>query len=117
MGELEAAVMDVLWSRAGWQTPGEVHAALSQRRALTYNTAMTVLARLWRKGRLDRRRDGRAYGYRPIQSREEYTAARMAELLVGAKDRPLALTHFVAELSPTDQRQLRRTLEDRESEA
>jgi len=30
MGELEGAVMDALWERGGWLTPGEVHAALEQ---------------------------------------------------------------------------------------
>jgi predicted transcriptional regulator len=109
-GELEARVMDVLWDRGGWLTPGEVHEALNAERPLAYTTVMTILVRLWQKGRLDRQRDGRAYAYRPQQSREEHAAARMAQLLVAARDRPAALAHFVDSLTPRDQAQLRRVL-------
>ncbi len=109
-GELEANVMDVLWDRGGWLTPGEVHETLSAERPLAYTTVMTILVRLWQKGRLERQRDGRAYAYRPLQSREEHAAARMAQLLVDARDRPAALAHFVDSLPPRDQAQLRRVL-------
>ena len=43
MGELEAAVMSVLWDRGGWLTPGEVHEALGPQRKLAYTTVMTIL--------------------------------------------------------------------------
>jgi predicted transcriptional regulator len=113
MGELEAAVMDVLWTRGGWATPGEVHEVLAARRPLAYTTVMTILVRLWQKGRLERERDGRAYAYRPLQSREEHAAARMGELLVGVGDRPAALAHFLQALPPADRDQLRRMLRGR----
>ncbi|MHB1709929.1 MAG: BlaI/MecI/CopY family transcriptional regulator [Acidimicrobiales bacterium] len=32
-------------------------------------TVMTILVRLWRRGRLDRQPQARAYAYRPLQSR------------------------------------------------
>jgi predicted transcriptional regulator len=110
MGALEAAVMDVLWNRGGWSTPGEVHEELAAERALAYTTVMTILVRLWQKGRLERERDGRAYAYRPRQTREEHAAARMGELLVGVGDRPSALAHFLESLSAADRDQLRRML-------
>ena len=113
MGELEAAVMDILWDRGGWLTPGEVHEALSSDRRLAYTTVMTILVRLWQKGRLERERDGRAFAYRPVLSREEYAAARMNETLAAARDRPLALSRFVDDLSPNDRAQLRRMLRGR----
>lgn len=112
-GELEAAVMAVLWDRGGWSTPGEVHAVISATRPLAYTTVMTILVRLWRKGRLERQRDGRAYAYLPVQSREEHAAARMGQVLVGAGDRPVALSHFVQSLSVNDRAQLRRLLKSR----
>jgi predicted transcriptional regulator len=117
MGDLEAAVMDVLWDRGGWLTPGEVHEALTTQRKLAYTTVMTILVRLWQKGRLERERDGRAFAYRPVQSREEHAAARMGELLTATRDRPLALNHFVDELSPADRAQLRRMLGSGSSKA
>ena len=110
MGELEAAVMDVLWDRGGWLTPGEVQEVLSGEHRVAYTTVMTILVRLWTKDRLERQRDGRAFAYRPRKSREEHAAERMGELLTGAKDRPLALSHFVDELNPSDRAQLRRML-------
>lgn len=116
-GELEAAVMDVLWDRGGWSTPGEVQETLSEGRPLAYTTVMTILVRLWQKGRLERERDGRAYAYRPHLSREEHAAARMAELLQSTGDRPLALSHFVKDLSPADLAQLRRVLRSRSGDA
>ena len=110
MGELEARVMDVLWDRGGWLSPGEVHDVLGEKRPLAYTTVMTILVRLWQKERLERQRDGRAYVYRPLQSREEYAAMRMSELLVGAHDRPAVLARFLETLRATDRDQLRRML-------
>ncbi len=115
-GELEAAVMDVVWDRGGWLTPGEVREVLSADHRLAYTTVMTILVRLWEKGRLERERDGRAYAYRPLKSREEHAAARMGEFLRAAKDRPLALSHFVEDLTPADRAQLRRTLRTKSNE-
>ena len=112
-GELEAGVMDVLWDQGGWLTPGEVHETLAAERSIAYTTVMTILVRLWQKGRLDRQRDGRAYAYRPRQSREEHAAARMGQLLVGARDRPAALAHFIESLNAGDRDQLRRMLRGR----
>jgi predicted transcriptional regulator len=113
MGELEAAVMDVLWDRGGWLTPGDVHEVLVPPRTIAYTTVMTILVRLWQKGRLRRERDGRAYAYRPIQTREQHAASRMSEVLVAAGDRPKALACFLESLAPSDRTQLRRMLKDR----
>lgn len=113
MGELEAAVMDVLWDRGGWLTPGMVHEVVAAERPIAYTTVMTILVRLWRKGRLERQRDGRAYAYHPTQTREKHAAARMREFLAAAGDRPAALGYFVASLAPSDRAQLRRALADR----
>ena len=109
-GELEAAVMDVLWGRGGWVTVSEVHEQLSAQRTLSYNTVLTIMVRLVEKGRLERQRDGRAYAYQPVQSREAYTAARMEQVLEGTADRPAALASFVESLGDTDRSQLRRIL-------
>jgi predicted transcriptional regulator len=109
-GELEAAVMDVLWDRGGWATVAEVHEVLSAERTLSYNTVLTIMGRLHDKGRLERQRDGRAHCYRPLQSREEYAAARMEQVLRETGDRPGALASFVESLADSDRRQLRRIL-------
>jgi len=113
MGELEAAVMDVLWERGGWLTPGEVHERLVRQPPLAYTTIMTILVRLWQKGRLERQRDGRAFAYSPTQTKAEYAASRMGEVLVGVEDRSGALSHFLTALEPGDRAQLRRLLKGR----
>lgn len=109
-GALESAVMDVLWSNGGWMTTSEVLDELETERPLAYNTVTTIVARLFNKGRLERQRDGRAFAYRPVQSREEFTATRMAEVLSGTEDRSAALARFVETLDTSDQTQLRRLL-------
>jgi len=109
MGELEAAVMNLLWDRGGWMTPGEVHAALADS-SLAYTTVMTVLVRLWQKGRLERQRDGRAYAYHPVVTRDQYAAERMEELLARAGNRSAVLSHFLDAIDPADRDQLRRLL-------
>lgn len=109
-GQLEAAVMDVLWRREGWMTSGEVRDALPQGNRLAYTTVMTVVARLWTKGVLERQRDGRAFAYHPVESREQWTARRMEELLAAAGNPSEALIHFVEVLDPGERDQLRRIL-------
>ncbi len=113
MGELEAKVMDVLWDEGGWLTPSEVHRRLMRRRRLAYTTVMTVLVRLYEKGVVDRKRDGRAYAYHPVLNREEHAAARMGEVLAAAGDRSAALSRFAGSLSPAERAQLRRALRSR----
>lgn len=110
LAELEARIMDVAWDRGGWSTVAEVHAALAAELTHTYTTTMTILVRLWRKGRLDRERDGRAFLYRPLQTREEYAAAGMSALFARVRNRPAALTHFLQAPEPNDRVQLRRIL-------
>ena len=52
MGALEDQVMDYLWMIDDPVTPSEVHEAVAPE--LAYTTVMTVLSRLFDKGRLER---------------------------------------------------------------
>ena len=63
LGDLERAVMDVLWDRSGPATVREVVDGLDGR-DLAYTTVMTVLDRLAGKGMVERERAGRAWSYR-----------------------------------------------------
>jgi predicted transcriptional regulator len=110
MGQLEARVLDVLWDHGGWLNPGEVHRLLPTDHELAYTTVMTILVRLHDKGLLDRHRDGRAYVYHPVLTRDEHAAARMAEFLASAGDRSQALNRFIAAITPEERAQLRRML-------
>ncbi|MHB8328597.1 MAG: BlaI/MecI/CopY family transcriptional regulator [Acidimicrobiales bacterium] len=113
MGALEEGVMEVLWADAGWMTPGEIQTKLGQGRPLGYTTVTTILVRLWRKGRLERRRDGRAFAYHPTATAAQWAAGRMGDVLTAAGDRTAALTHFVSSLDEPERTQLRRMLGQR----
>ena len=77
-GELERAVMEHLWTHreagGGSLTVREVHETVGTQRELAYTTVMTVLDRLAKKRLVTQERDGRAYRYFPVSTREELTA-------------------------------------------
>lgn len=106
-------VLDVLWDQDGWLTPGEMHTAVGARRRLAYTTIMTTMSRLWEKGRLDRRRRGRAYEYQSVMTRTEYAATRMTEFLDAAGDPRSALTHFVSSMDEREIAELRQVMRTR----
>ncbi|TDD32678.1 BlaI/MecI/CopY family transcriptional regulator [Actinomadura sp. KC06] len=103
LGELERTVMEVLWARedAGHDaaTARDVSRALANDRDLAHTTIMTVLDRLAKKGFLARERDGRAWRYRPVASREGYVTELMLGALNETGDRDAALVHFVQSVS------------------
>jgi len=112
--ELESEIMEEVWRRAE-ATVREVLEALnaSASRVRAYTTVMTVMAKLHRKGLLERRREGKTDIYRPVMSREHYLEAR-AQAEVGAlvdEYGEVALVHFarqMAQLDPERREQLRR---------
>ena len=57
-GDLEATVMDLMWSADRPLLVREVIDLMRPERAPAYTTVMTVMDNLHRKGWLDRRRDG-----------------------------------------------------------
>ncbi len=112
LGDLEKQVMDRMWS---WDRPvavREILADLRPERDLAYTTIMTVMDNLHRKGVLTREKDGRAYLYRPVLSREAHTAAFMGEVLAGANDRTMTLRRFVEQMPSEDAARLRAALDE-----
>jgi predicted transcriptional regulator len=81
MGELEQAVMDILWNRPEALSVRDVHELLAEDRDLAYTTVMTVLDRLAKKSLVLRNLDGRAWLYRPAKSRAAQIAAEMLDLM------------------------------------
>jgi len=109
-GALEAAIMDVLWSRTAPMTVRDVLEVLHRDRPLAYTTVMTVLDNLHRKGWLRRERDGRAWRYTAVMSRDAYTADMMSHMLAGSPDPAAVFLHLVSQLSPAETTQLRAVL-------
>ncbi len=108
MGALEEEVMTYLWTTDGPVTPAEVHQAVAPE--LAYTTVMTILSRLFEKGRLTRGQRGRAYTYEPIRSEAEHRADAMQSTLVDAGDRAAVLSQFVESLDARDAKVLRKLL-------
>lgn len=112
-GELEATLMDRLWSAGSPRSVRELMEELQHERTIAYTTVMTVLERLFRKGLLVREEHGRAYRYSPAQSRADYTAGVMADTLAGSADTAATLVHFAQRVSASEAQQLLRALGDR----
>jgi predicted transcriptional regulator len=72
--------LNALWSLgAGGVT--DVRRVVGETRPLAYTTIMTVLERLVRKGKIVRRKSGRAFVYSPATSRDELRRIAIRELL------------------------------------
>ena len=105
--------MDQLW-KSGEASVRSVMEALNKRKPeRAYTTYMTVMARLYDKGLLVRRREGKTDYYTPAYEREEYMALRagadVEDLVSQYGD--VALSHFaqqMASLDPARRRALQR---------
>jgi predicted transcriptional regulator len=112
--ELESEVMESLWG-SGETTVRSVMEKLNERasKPRAYTTYMTIMARLHKKGMLDRRREGKTDYYKPTHERDAYMALRArseVEDLV-AQYGDVALSHFaqqMASLDPARRRALQR---------
>ena len=111
-GELERAVVEVLWDSTEPMTARAVTDALTGRE-LAVTTVLTVLGRLEGKGAVRRARDGRAHTYAAVSTRDAHTADLMRQVLESAGDRDDALARFVGAVSSQDAAALRRALEER----
>ena len=113
-GALETEVLAVLLRTAHAMTAREVQAELGGQPA--YTTVMTTLARLNDKGALTRQPSGRAFAYRLTGDAQAMdgavTARRMRKALDAGTDRGVALSRFVSELDPDDERLLADLLRD-----
>jgi predicted transcriptional regulator len=110
-GDLEAAIMDVMWAADSPLRVREVAGELNQNRPLAFNTVQTVMENLFRKGWLNRQKNGRAYWYTTVRSREDYVAGLMGEALAVARDPAATLVRLVEDLEPDEIARLRVALD------
>jgi predicted transcriptional regulator len=109
-GELEAAVMQLMWDRGAPATVRDIVNELRQQREIAYTTVLTVMDNLYKKGWLRREPAGRAHLYTVVATREEYGALVMRQALDGSGDRALALQHFVGKMTVEEAAALRQAL-------
>ncbi|MEO5726488.1 MAG: BlaI/MecI/CopY family transcriptional regulator [Byssovorax sp.] len=88
LGELEATVLSALWSSASPLSVRDVLTLVKRRPALAYTTVLTVLDRLHDKGLVARKKEGKAFLYRPRVSREVWLGERAVHALTDAREPP-----------------------------
>ena len=78
--EAELRIMNVLWER-GSATVHEVLAALPEKSAPAYNSILTIIRILERKGFVKHLKDKRAHVYLPLVDREKATHFEVGNLV------------------------------------
>ncbi|KPC71756.1 BlaI/MecI/CopY family transcriptional regulator [Streptomyces sp. NPDC006349] len=114
-GELEQAIMDVVWDSDRSATVREVLERLNRERPqeLAYNTVQTVMEILHRKGWLERAKDGRAFRYGATSSREEYAASLIDQVWATGADRAATLVRLFDGMDDAELAELRTALAER----
>jgi predicted transcriptional regulator len=115
-GELEAAIMDVVWAGYRPYVVREVRERLRYDRPVAYTTVMTVLNILYRKGVLRRDKPGRAWRYWPAEAREDHDARLMAEVLRSGGDADVTMRLFLERISDDEMQSLSSALLDARSQ-
>ncbi|HSO23017.1 MAG TPA: BlaI/MecI/CopY family transcriptional regulator [Chondromyces sp.] len=98
LGDLQHAIMKVLWQRAE-ATVAEVHDALYEERSLAPTTIATMLRKMEDKGVVAHRVDGRQFVYRPTVSEPEVRTSMVSELIdrLFSGDAAALVSHLVAD--------------------
>ncbi len=78
--EAELPMMEILWNR-GQATVTEVADALNKAKPVAYNTVLTMLRILERKGYIRHTKDGRAFVYQPVVDRVEASRNAVQQLV------------------------------------
>jgi len=111
-GELESAIMDVMWDAERAYAVREVRERMDYPRPVAYTTVMTVMDILHRKGVLRRDKHGRAWRYWPSEAREEHDARLMAEVLRSGGNRVVTMRRFIERVSDEEMESLRVAVRD-----
>jgi len=118
LGELQHAIMRVLWEREA-ATVAEVHQALLPDRGLAPTTIATMLRKMEGKGVVNHHVEGRHFVYRPTVSEEEIQSSMLGELLdrLFAGDPAALVAHLVADrgIDEEEIERLRGLLDEAES--
>jgi predicted transcriptional regulator len=78
--EAELRIMNVLWGK-GSGTVQQVLDALAEKPVLAYNSVLTTIRILEKKGYLRHLKDGRAHVFTPLVGRQEATRSEISRLV------------------------------------
>ena len=85
--DLEAEIMEEVWAlEEGDFSVADICSRLQEGREIAYTTVMTTISRLYEKGILDRKKEGKRYLYRSKQSREEFLVSLTKKVLSSLPD-------------------------------
>lgn len=119
LGDLQLAIMRVLWER-GEASVAEAHEALLAARGLAPTTIATMLVKMEKKGVVAHRREGRRFVYRPTITEAEATRSMVDELTekLFLGDRAALVSHLISEheIGAADLAEIRRRLSDRQAD-
>jgi predicted transcriptional regulator len=79
LGDLQLAIMRILWSQDE-ASVADVHEALEPERGLALTTIATMLAKMEKKGVVDHRAEGRRFIYRPTVSEGQVRRSMVTDL-------------------------------------
>ncbi len=80
LGDLQHAIMQVLWQR-GEATVGDVFEAIRKKRDLAYTTIATMLRKMEARGLVTHRAEGRTFIYRAALEEQAVTSNMSGHLL------------------------------------
>ncbi|MDE2408806.1 MAG: BlaI/MecI/CopY family transcriptional regulator [Actinomycetales bacterium] len=114
-GELESAVLEVLWSARDSDGPQLTSQEISERLTptgmLAITTVLTVLSRLVDKGLVSRSQGaGRSLLFEAAQSRAQHDAALLLRIVEDNPNPLLAFSHFTSGLTPEQLAALKQSL-------
>ncbi len=81
LAPLELDCLNALWP-LGEASVRDIHGALQPVRPRAYTTIMTILDRLAQKGVVERRKQGRAWRYRPVLSADEAREGALEQIVI-----------------------------------
>lgn len=112
LGELEQAIMNLLWDASKPLTANQVRDALAAQQdpgpAIT--TVLTVLGRLAKKGFVVRNDSRRPHEFTASTTREEHTVKLLNDVLGAAVDKHAVLARFIGGIDPSDARKVQQLL-------
>jgi len=113
--ELQLAILRILWDR-GEATVAELWEALHDQRGLAQTTVATLVARLQRRGIVERRTRDRQYLYRATITEADVQHSMVSELTerLFAGDAAALVTHLISasDMSPGDLARVKRMIDD-----
>jgi len=115
LGPLQEEVMNIIW-RFGQADVNTVLNEInkSRKNKLAYTTVMTVMANLYEKGLLRRRKVGKAYVYRPTYDRGSFILERISEFLssLTARYREPVASNLIDALEDTSPEEIESLVEE-----